>query len=88
MSATVPRARPVLSTRDGIEFTGENCHWGEGRAAVRLRPNGTPAEIDVTFLEGPEQGETWQGIFRVHGDTLTILINVKAGGPRPSRFDG
>ncbi len=46
----------------------------------------TPARIDIEFVEGPEAGNTSQGIYALDGDRLTLCIGLLAGAPRPASF--
>jgi uncharacterized protein (TIGR03067 family) len=45
-----------------------------------------PARIDVEFVEGPEAGNTSQGLYELDGDRLTLCIGLLAGAPRPASF--
>ena len=44
-----------------------------------------PMRIDIEFVEGPEAGNSSQGIFELHGDQLTICLGV-VGASRPKGF--
>ncbi|HEY2431215.1 MAG TPA: TIGR03067 domain-containing protein [Vicinamibacterales bacterium] len=45
-----------------------------------------PARIDITFVEGPEAGNTSLGLYQLDGDRLTICLSVGAAGTRPASF--
>jgi len=44
-----------------------------------------PVRIDIDFVEGPEAGNSSQGIFEIAGDQLTMCIGV-VGASRPKSF--
>ena len=45
-----------------------------------------PAHIDITFVEGPEAGNTSRGLFELDGDRLTLCLGVVGDAPRPTAF--
>jgi uncharacterized protein (TIGR03067 family) len=46
-----------------------------------------PARIDFRNLEGDAKGQRWRGIYRLEGDTLTIVDNAPdVTKPRPAQF--
>jgi uncharacterized protein (TIGR03067 family) len=44
--------------------------------SFKLAPDRAPKEIDVTFLEGPRKGETFQGIYVARKDELRICLRL------------
>jgi len=44
-----------------------------------------PMRIDINFVEGPEAGNSSEGIFEITGDQLTMCIGV-VGASRPKSF--
>jgi uncharacterized protein (TIGR03067 family) len=44
-----------------------------------------PHHIDIDFVEGPEAGNRYQGIFQLEGDRFTICLGL-VGAQRPDRF--
>jgi uncharacterized protein (TIGR03067 family) len=63
-------------------------HLGKHRLEItfRLDPTKQPKAIDLTVIDGPEKGKTYQGIYKVEGDTYTICRNVEPGKERPTEF--
>jgi uncharacterized protein (TIGR03067 family) len=46
-----------------------------------------PAQIDFHQTEGEAKGQTWRGIYRLEGGTLTTVDNAPdPKKPRPTRF--
>jgi uncharacterized protein (TIGR03067 family) len=74
-----------------VTFAGNrlSARYGNKSAAgrVELRPGKSPKEIDVTVTEGPAEAvnQPFAGLYRLQGDTLTIVY--RAGKDRPTRFD-
>lgn len=50
-----------------------------------LRANQQPSQIDATDTEGPHQGTTYLGIYRVEGDVFTVYFSP-SGKDRPQSF--
>jgi uncharacterized protein (TIGR03067 family) len=59
---------------------------GEVRGTIRLDPEKNPAEIMITYNEGPFRGRTIPGIYDVHGDTLRIRLD-HSGQSCPKKFE-
>lgn len=92
----------VAAERDGapadelvghrIEFTGDRFRISKdgtvifgGRVAAA--PEKVPATIDFTNEEGQAKGQSWQGIFKIEKDTLTICDNAPdTTAARPGDF--
>src|SRR5262245_7070104 len=50
-------------------------------------PDQKPAQIDFHHSDGQAKGQTWLGIYRLEGSTLTIVDNAPdPTKPRPRRF--
>jgi uncharacterized protein (TIGR03067 family) len=45
-----------------------------------------PAEMDMIAQDGPEQGKTTRGIFKINGDEMTLCMS-QAGQARPAKFE-
>ncbi len=43
---------------------------------LTLNPAGSPKTIDATFLQGPKQGETFQGVYVIRGDEVRICLRL------------
>jgi uncharacterized protein (TIGR03067 family) len=69
----------VQTLTGGIGFTGGK------EAQIKLDPAKKPAEIDLTPLDGKNKGQTFQGIYKLEGDKLTICV-TRPGGGRPKEF--
>jgi uncharacterized protein (TIGR03067 family) len=55
---------------------------------VRVDPNAKPAAIDFEHTEGTLKGKTWQGIYALAGDTLTVCDNApNLAKGRPAAFE-
>ena len=61
-------------------FKGEEHEMG----TMKLNPEKNPAQIDVTFTDGPRKGQTAKGIYKLDGDTLSICVGEK---DRPTAFE-
>ncbi|MFO0952966.1 MAG: TIGR03067 domain-containing protein [Isosphaeraceae bacterium] len=49
--------------------------------------SGSPAQYDFKITaDSDEIGHTFQGIYRIEGDTFQTCVNLKRDGTRPSRF--
>ena len=56
------------------------------KATIKVDTAKDPKVIDFTFTDGPNQGETSKGIYKLEGDTLTICRPYQGGGDRPTKF--
>ncbi|MDB5345045.1 MAG: TonB domain/peptidase domain protein [Schlesneria sp.] len=92
-AATIKISYPQQSWRWSIK--GSEVVWGrEGqqfKLAAKLDPSTSPKQIDFTFLDGPNKGETCPGIYEWSGDNgrnLRIRMqdpSAKVG--RPTNFE-
>ncbi len=55
------------------------------RGTFKLEPGPKVKRMDITYLEGPEKGQTWAGIYSLEGDVLKLCY-AAVGKPRPSEF--
>ncbi len=69
---------------DGDRFRTESPEANyEGVFTIDVEAN--PHRIDIAFVEGPEAGQTAEGIFALDGDQLTICLGL-VGSSRPAAF--
>jgi len=55
---------------------------------VRVDPSATPVAMDFEHTEGALKGKTWQGIYALDGDTLTVCDNApNRDKGRPAAFE-
>lgn len=52
----------------------------------QIDPSTSPARITLTITQGPDQGKSVPGIYRLKGDRLDICRQVVPGGPPPEEF--
>ncbi len=52
---------------------------------IELNPEVVPNEFRMKFTEGPEKGNTNNGIYELEGDRWKFCLNIK-GGPAPTEF--
>ena len=69
---------------DGERVTLMEGDVKAGAGVIRLDPAVDPKAFDFTATEGPQEGATARGIYRVEGDALTMCL----GDERPSQFTG
>ena len=69
---------------DGERVTLMEGDVRSGAGIICLDPMADPRSFDFTATEGPQDGATARGIYRVEGDALTMCL----GDERPSRFTG
>jgi uncharacterized protein (TIGR03067 family) len=53
----------------------------------KLDPSKSPKEIDLIPQSGPDKGQVYPGIYKLEGDTLTIISVNRPGRKRPGSFD-
>ncbi|HEV3445357.1 MAG TPA: TIGR03067 domain-containing protein [Gemmataceae bacterium] len=56
------------------------------KMSFKLDPGKTPKEIDITYLDGPEKGETGKGIYTLEGRRLQAFFAEKGSTSRPKAF--
>lgn len=75
--------RTVTITKDTIAIKGKN--GGKDKMAqYKLDPSKTPAEINLTFATPDGKPDPAVGIYKLEGDTLTIVM---AGPSKDGKFD-
>jgi len=52
---------------------------------IELNADVVPNQFRMKFTEGPEKGNTNNGIYELEGDRWRICLNIK-GGPAPTEF--
>jgi uncharacterized protein (TIGR03067 family) len=56
------------------------------KMSFKLDPGKTPKEIDITYLDGPEKGETGKGIYTLEGSRLQACFAEQGSTSRPKAF--
>jgi uncharacterized protein (TIGR03067 family) len=52
-----------------------------------LDPGKTPKQIDFTYADGPQKGQTLKGIYEITEDTFRMCRALEPEGERPTKFD-
>jgi uncharacterized protein (TIGR03067 family) len=52
---------------------------------ISLDAESVPNKLQMKFTEGPEKGNTNNGIYELEGDRWRFCVNMK-GGPAPTEF--
>lgn len=52
---------------------------------IELNAETVPNQLRMKFTEGPEKGNTNNGIYELEGDRWRFCVNMK-GGPAPTEF--
>jgi uncharacterized protein (TIGR03067 family) len=60
---------------------------GGGEFTFKIDATKSPKQLDL-MLEKNGKESTWQGIYKIEGDTLTFCRSFAAGGERPTEFKG
>lgn len=84
--APVPEAALAHSRilMDGDRFRTESPE-ATYEGVFTIDVEATPPRIDIEFVEGPEAGNTCEGIYQLDGDSLTLCLAL-AGAARPKAF--
>lgn len=69
---------------DGDKYT-VTAGAAPDKGTVKLNPKGTPKGMDVTGIDGPNKGKTFQAIYELDGDTLKVCYDLSGKG-RPTEF--
>ncbi|HWB00639.1 MAG TPA: TIGR03067 domain-containing protein [Pirellulales bacterium] len=59
---------------------------GMSTARISLQPSLLPRAIDISWLDGPFQGEKFYGIYRFDGQRLYVCAS-RTGVTRPKKFE-
>jgi len=68
-----------------LVMTDGHYTYQNDRGTYKLITSETPRGMDVTGIEGPNQGKTFPAIYQLTGDTLRICYDL-AGKTRPTEF--
>src|SRR5262249_26310718 len=68
------------STRAAFIFAGQKPY----NAVIQVDRSKSPAEIDITFLDGPAQGMQRKGIFEFEDGKLMLCLHARN---RPTKID-
>jgi uncharacterized protein (TIGR03067 family) len=71
----------------GREIQGGQGGRGLGTGTIVMTGNGQAGNMDATYTEGPQRGETCLGIYQLQGDRLLWCVNNRGGRP-PSLAGG
>jgi uncharacterized protein (TIGR03067 family) len=55
-------------------------------ATFKMDASKKPRQIDFTYIEGPQKGETIKGIYEVEGDTYRMCRGLTSESERPTKF--
>lgn len=72
-----------------LRVQGDRSEFTRGTVSLhgtyKLNPARTPKELDVVLTDGPNKGQTRQGIYTFEGDRLKICL-ATVGKERPKEF--
>lgn len=73
-------------------FTGDRFVVQRGDKVVaagtfKTVPDTSPKHTDGTYTDGPDNGQSYQGIYQLEGDALTFCRPVQLDSARPSEFN-
>ncbi len=80
---------PIIATLRATDLVYEPGRFHSRGRTFRpvLDPTSSPKRLDWVVDETPiKPGLRWLGIYRVEGDTLTVCVNRKKDGQRPTEF--
>ena len=66
----------------GRETGGGGQGRGLGAGTFTMTGNGQTGNMDATYTEGPERGQTCLGIYAMQGDRLMWCVNNRGGRPQ------
>jgi uncharacterized protein (TIGR03067 family) len=77
-----------LSPAAGLVVKGDEIEAGGSVFKLRLDPGKTPAEIDMTVVEGPDEAKTIAGIYSLSEGRLTVCLPDRSNpsAPRPKEL--
>ena len=79
----------VISAYEGVTIEGDTITLkikGENKIAkLKLDPSMTPPALDLIPSDGPDQGKSLPGIYKLEKDSLIIVLG-RAGQERPKDF--
>jgi len=52
----------------------------------KLLSDKRPQAMDLTIADGPDKGKTFQAIYKLEGETLTVCRSIEPGKERPTEF--
>ncbi len=81
--SNIPSTASIVVNGDRFELSGPH-----DVCKLKLDSSKTPAEIDITFMSGPDKGKTILGIYSLKEGRLTICLPPPSdpSAPRPNEF--
>jgi uncharacterized protein (TIGR03067 family) len=58
-----------------------------GISTFTVDPSKSPKQIDQKFIEGPQKGQSIQGIYELDGDTYRVCRGMRPEGGRPTKLE-
>jgi uncharacterized protein (TIGR03067 family) len=77
-----PREMRFVFEKERVRIIFVCCGNGEKKAKVKLDATASPALIDIVV----DDGKTFEGIYRLNGDTLEFFFAGEAVKDRPTEF--
>jgi uncharacterized protein (TIGR03067 family) len=78
-----PDTRVIISAD---EFTTKMGNRPLRRGTLKLDATKQPKTIDLTYIDGPQKGQSSLGIYRLEGDSWVLAFSIP-GKARPTSFD-